>query len=366
MRTRNETPVAYRGKRGTTWIARYTNADGKRVSAGTFERKGPCRKPSPTSDCCAQHAIDAAHVKPEVEADPETVGAFAATWTQRYPRSSDTNKTNGYRVASVLDVKIQGRALRDWPYRELRRKHAADLLRAMLVEHGRAAQGARGVMRVLSAMTEDAISDEIAEVNPFRGVKVRDNDPRVRKAAREPNVYTLEQMHTFAALAGSTYEGMIRVLSDCGLRLGELLGLDRSDFNGDTLTLRGTGHPDGTFTAGNTSTKKHERTVPIAPSTAALITPRIDTRVLFPTPTGKRWKHSDFHRCVWRPTRAASPDMTDANPQDFRHSWVTLMRAEGIDRADLAEIAGHSVETQDGVYLHALNRSADAVRNAIG
>lgn len=365
MRTRSEAPVPYRGKRGTRWIARYTNVDGKRVSAGTFDRKGPCKKPSPTGDCCAQHAIDAAYDRPAADADPATVGAFAETWTQRYPRAATTNVTNGYRIASVLDVDIQGRALRDWSFRELRRKHAVDLVRAMLVEQHRAAEGVRGVMRSLSAMAEDAITDEIAEVNPFRGVKVRDNDPRITKAAREPNVFTLEQMHAFAA-ANPRYEAMIRVLSDCGLRLGELLGLDRSDYGGDVLSLRGTAHADGSFSAGDTSTKKHVRAVPVAPSTAVLIAPRIDTLVLFPTPNGKRWQQSNFYKRVWNPARRACPEMAHARPQDFRHSWVTLMRAEGIDRADLAAIAGHSVETQDGIYLHALNRSDDAVRNAIG
>ena len=48
------------------------------------------------------------------------------------------------------------------------------------------------------------------------------------------------------------------------------------------------------------------------------------------------------YRVVWRPTREASG--IDATPHDFRHSWVTNLSAAGIDVADLADIAGHSVE----------------------
>jgi site-specific recombinase XerD len=49
----------------------------------------------------------------------------------------------------------------------------------------------------------------------------------------------------------------------------------------------------------------------------------------------------------------------------MRHSWVTNLRAAGIDPADLAAMAGHSVQTATKVYTHALNRSDEAVRQAV-
>lgn len=365
MKTRRETPVLVDGKSGRRWKARYTASNGRRLSAGTFKLKGPCRKPTPDGQCCAQHAIDTAYGQ-ELEADPNTVGEYAATWMERYPRSVETSRTNDRRMAIALDVKLQGRTLRDWPLCELRRKHAIELIRILLVDQGRAAEGARSILRTMTTMMEDVIADELLDANPFRGVKIRSNDPRIRKAPRTPNVFSFEQMHAFAAAAGPEYEGMIRVMSDCGLRLGELCGLNRADFCGDRLSLRGTAHADGSFSEDDTVTKKHVRTVPLAASTAALITPRIDTLVLFPTPTGKRWDQSYFHKQVWKPAREACPSMSNARPQDFRHSWVTNMRAAGIDIADLAQIAGHTVKTASNVYTHSLGRSDDAVREAIG
>lgn len=365
MRTRAETPVKVTGKGDKVkWKARYTAADGSRPSAGTFARKGPCKAPSADASCCAQHAIDAAYGQ-QVEADPKTVGEYAATWMARYPRSRATSQTNDKRLAVLLPVKVHGRALRDWPLRELRRRHGVELVRILLVDQGRAAKGARGILGVLATMIEDAITDELLDGNPFRGVKIRATDPRVVKAPRATNIYTFEQMHEFAAAAG-IYEGMIRVMADCGLRLGEACGLDRADFWGDHLSLRGTAHPDGSFTEGDTSTKKHVRDVPLSAATAALIVPRIDTMVLFATPTGKRWHHTHFYKTVWSPARLACPSMANATPQDFRHSWVTNLRAAGIDVADLAQIAGHTVKTASNVYTHSLGRSDDAVRRAIG
>jgi hypothetical protein len=45
---------------------------------------------------------------------------------------------------------------------------------------------------------------------------------------------------------------------------------------------------------------------------------------------------------------------------------VTNLAAAGIDVADLADITGHTVETQHRRYRHALGRSFDRVRDTIG
>lgn len=86
----------------------------------------------------------------------------------------------------------------------------------------------------------------------------------------------------------------------CRLRLGEVLGLERGDFDGEALHLRGSAHA-GVFTPGDQPTKRHVRTVPCPPSTAQLIRAmpaRIDTPLLFPTPAGRIWHESNFRRDV--------------------------------------------------------------------
>jgi integrase len=56
----------------------------------------------------------------------------------------------------------------------------------------------------------------------------------------------------------------------------------------------------------------------------------------------------------------------DCTPHDFRHSWVTHLRAAGIDPADLADVGGHSLETATSHYTHALRRSHEKIRQVIG
>jgi hypothetical protein len=66
------------------------------------------------------------------------------------------------RIGRVLAVEIEGRVLRGWPLAQLRGRHALALLNHLLRIQGRAATGAAGIPRALSAMTEDAITDEVS------------------------------------------------------------------------------------------------------------------------------------------------------------------------------------------------------------
>jgi hypothetical protein len=42
------------------------------------------------------------------------------------------------------------------------------------------------------------------------------------------------------------------------------------------------------------------------------------------------------------------------------------MRAAGVDAADLADVAGHTVETATARYTHGLGRSFEAIKEAVG
>jgi integrase len=362
---RRESPVKRRNPSGAVvWVARYTGRDGKHRIAkpswnrgkGTFKRKAD-----------AQRAIDEAYGLAE---RPDTLGEYFATWTERHPRSERTNATNEHRIGRVADVVVEGIALRDWPLRELRRRHALALVDHMLRTEGRATTGAVGILRSLSAMAEDAITDEVADLNPFKGVRIRANDPRAKKKPRPIRVFSFEEMHRFAKAAGR-YEAMVRVFTDCGLRLGEVLPLRPEDFDGETLQVRRTAH-EGTILDG-TKTDHGEpdagRLVPVPATLAWMLEAQInlngpDSELLFSTPRRRLWRERTFYRDVWTPIQEASS--LDIRPHECRHSYITHLRAAGIDDADLAEIAGHRVETMLARYTHAVGGSFKAITSVIG
>jgi integrase len=394
MGKHRESPIRRVNPSGkVVFVARYTAPDGRYRSAGTFRRRGPCGDTSGRGDCCAQHAIDAAYLRPAVR---NTLGEYFGDWTDRYPRSPRTDETNRGRIGAVLDVIIDGRALRDWPLAELRRRHALELVDRMLRDQERATSGATNILRALSAMAEDAITDELMAGNPFKGARVRGNDPRAVKARRKPTVLSWEQMHEFAAVAarprtpggarrdrrtgrwGAAYEvmdawrsayaePMIRMLGDCGLRIGELFALmrDEQDLQAGVFRVSGSAW-DGHVLPSSTE-KRHDRAGPIPPGTLAMLRsmpPRIDAPLMFPTPSGRLWRNPNFYRDVWWPGRRASGIV--CTPQDFRHSYVSNLRGAGVDPADLADMAGHSVEVASAHYTHPLGRSFEQVRSLIG
>ncbi len=336
---RRESPTKRRNPSGeTVWLARYTGRDGKRRVAkpswnrgrGTFKRKGE-----------AQKAIDEAY---GLSDRPDTLGDYAATWTERHPRSERTNATNEHRISRVADVEIEGIALMDWPMRELRRRHALALVDHMLRVEARATTGAVGILRSLSAMAEDAITDEVCDLNPFKGLRIRANDPRAKKKPRPIRVFSFEEMHRFAKAAGR-YGVMVRVFTDTGLRLGEVLPLRREDFDGETLQVRRTAH-EGVILEG-TKTDHGEpdagRVVPVPATLAWMLEAQVnlndpDCELLFTTPTGRMWRERNFYRDLWKPAQEASG--LDIRPHECRHSYVTHLRVAGINDPTLPRSRG--------------------------
>jgi integrase len=363
------------------WLARYTRPDGTRAywkpgwngERATFALKR-----------AAQRAIDEAHAYHERYglSTPETLGDYFATWTERHPRAERTNATNRQRIERVLDVDVEGRQLQDWPLRELRRRHALVIVDHLLRVQGRARNGAVNILRSLSALAEDAISDEVADVNFVKGVRVRATDPRVRKSPRPARAFSFEQMHVFAAagrpearrshgLSSHDYEPLIRCFCDTGMRLGEVLPLRRSDLDAPAglFEIRRTAH-EGQVLEG-TKTDHGEavpgRLAPCPPTLLRLIQrapARIDTELLFSTPTGCLWRERNFYRDVWYPAQTAAG--LDIRPHEMRHSWLTHLRAAGVDEADLADMAGHSLEMMLSRYIHPRRESFEQVRRLIG
>lgn len=61
-----------------------------------------------------------------------------------------------------------------------------------------------------------------------------------------------------------------------------------------------------------------------------------------------QWRERNFYRNLWHPAQQGSG--LDIRPHECPHSYVTHLRAAGVNDADLAEIAGHRVETMLALY----------------
>jgi integrase len=66
-----------------------------------------------------------------------------------------------------------------------------------------------------------------------------------------------------------------------------------------------------------------------------------------------------------RATTGAVGILPDIRPHECRHSYVTHLRAAAVNDADLAEIAGHRIETMLVRYTHAIGQGFAPVRAAV-
>ena len=421
MPARRQRLAPYRDPRTGLWVARMHNpAFGIEPGAprylilGSFKRRGD-----------AQLRLDAYYDELARPTKPMSVRSYFAGWTTNHPRSKVTNKTNEGRINAVIDVEIEpGLQLGDMVYRDLHRGHAPPLIAHMLVKQGRTVNGVRAILRALSAMTTDAIDDHMAEVNPFLRHKIAPDDPRIQKRPKPKSpAWIRADMHEFAAAAGS-YEAMVRVLSDCGLRLGELFALrvEFQNYAGGWLAVRGSIDRYGNLV--HTSREKnHHRDVPLPPSTAALLAAipiRLGCPWIFYTPGlvvaqspgtaaraaearrlheqgiswkriaaqfgvsegtvhywkdlqpkpartrggGQRWLQRNFYRDVWDPI--VEKIGRRVTPQEFRASWETDLRERGYPEDEIALYAGHSRRVADEHYVRPRENSAEAIRQALG
>ncbi len=151
------------------------------------------------------------------------------------------------------------------------------------------------------------------------------------------------------------------------MRLGEILALRKGDFGSGEFRPSGTAYR-GRIIEGDTDEKIHCRSVPCPPSLEFLIQTeaiRPETDLLFRTPKGTVWNSSNSYRDVWRQAQITSG--MDIRPHECRHSYITHMRGAGVDDADLAQTAGHRIETMLSIYTHPVgeplrNQGVDRVK----
>ena len=136
----------------------------------------------------------------------------------------------------------------------------------------------------------------------------------------------------------------------CGLRLAELVGIDRSDFSADYTSLRVRGKGD------------KERIVPVVAPAAAKIARYLtllreqnicesDINFLFLTSEGKQISRSEIYRIVRHILHEAGVQ-GKSSPHVLRHTFATHLLGSGVDMRIIQELLGHNSLGATQVYTH--------------
>lgn len=224
------------------------------------------------------------------------------------------------------------------------------LIRRYLASLHEGGASTRTILRRLSALRsffEFARREKWVEVNPLEDL---DSPRRERKIP--PTVTYLQVEHLLAQPDLTTTLGLrdraiLELFYSSGLRLSELVGLNRENFDREELTLQ-------IFGKG-----KKERTAPLTQTAAEWIERYLadpgriegDSRAIFLNHRGKRLTARSVDR-LFAGYLKASGLSERITPHVIRHTIATHWLEKGMDLKTIQMLLGHTSLTTTTIYTH--------------
>lgn len=162
---------------------------------------------------------------------------------------------------------------------------------------------------------------------------------------------------------------IVSVLAYAGLRPGELRALRWADVRERTLLIQRAAAPDG---AVKSTKNARARTVRLLrPLAADLLEYRLaagrppDDALLVSRADGSAWKKTDWgnwRQDSWAPACREAGLQASTTPYHLRHSFASLLLAEGKQPLYVAKQLGHSLAVLIDTYAHLIDEYEDADR----
>lgn len=298
-----------------------------------------------------------------LDASRETLAEFAREWWRVYAEPNLTRATLiGY--AGLWDRYVLPR-IGGFELRQL----TPELLEAFQADLRAAGVGdptIRKTLAVVQGVLTRAVIWRRIPLNP--AAAVRKPSQRRTRTVRPLAPVSVEQMRAGLVASGRLGDAtLISVLAYAGLRPGEALALRWSDVRDRTLLVE-RALALGDVKATKTGKTRSVRLLgPLASDLAQwrLFSGRPPADALvFPRSNGAAW--SDFDWRNWRKRvfapAAAAAQLENVRPYDLRHSFVSLLIAEGASVVEVARQAGHSPTMALTTYAHVIEELEGAER----
>lgn len=189
----------------------------------------------------------------------------------------------------------------------------------------------------------------------FRGKKVRSLD----EAENVKDSFTVEEFHTLMnKLPMDKLGHSIRLMLVTGLRIQELLALQKDDFaeDGSWVSVRQAVKTVGDKPLlGVTKSKRSVRCIPIAPKYRYIaLWLRENCGAAFLWCSARDSLLTSVH--TWRHKYYVAiekiPDVRRLSPHCCRHTYVTMLQHQGVPLETIAKLTGHASIRTTGNYLH--------------
>jgi integrase len=241
-----------------------------------------------------------------------------------------------------------------------------------LVAKGVANSTATRYLATLRSLLEFAVADGRVTRNAAAHVKV----PAGGRLRREGQFLTLAELDALAAACRGDYAETVKVLALCGLRFGELAGLQA----GDLVTVPGQGLRLSRAVLADSRTGKlyvdtlkahRARTVPLPAEAAEIVARwargRSTSEWVFPAPKGGPLGESNWRRAVRWSDAVRAIGRPALRPHDLRHTAASIWLAAGADPKVVQRVLGHAsaAMTMD-LYGHLIDHSLWEAAGKIG
>jgi integrase len=233
--------------------------------------------------------------------------------------------------------------------------------RARLVDSGASTTMVAKAYRLLRAVLNTAVEDELIRRNPCRIKGAGQERPPERPVA------TVAQVYALADAVPARFRVLILMAAFTSLRYGELAALRCEDVNTRTgaVTVRATlvERQDGSLTFGPPKTEAGRRTVTVPTAVRSDLRDHLRTYVaaegdalVFTGATGAPLRRSNFQRAARWTQAVAAVGLPGFHFHDLRHTGNNLAAATGASLRDLMHRMGHQSTRAALIYQHATER----------
>lgn len=169
-----------------------------------------------------------------------------------------------------------------------------------------------------------------------------------RRQRFEARFLTADELEQLASTVEARSRAMVLVMAWATLRIGEAIGLRRSDLDLRSGRIRVTNNVvevGGKLHEGPPKTRAGRRTMTLPPSVVAELRLHIarfgGSPYVFTTVDHEVLHAEDWRTNTWRPAVDAT-GLAPLRPYDLKHTGVALLAAAGVDPMEIAQRAGHS------------------------
>ena len=152
---------------------------------------------------------------------------------------------------------------------------------------------------------------------------------------------------------------ILTLFLNCGLRISELVGLNKTDIHGDQLRVLGKGNKERIIYLNDACQQAIETWLAERSHQAAA-----DRNALFLTRRHTRMTTDAVHYMVKQRLKKAGLDASLYSSHKLRHTAATLMLQNGVDVRTLQEVLGHEHLNTTQIYTHVDNENLRSAARA--